>query len=824
MADIDISLSGVNAIASAGETSGTNFVLGLTGSAINSELSFVVKDWQYANQLYFDEDYTSRYDYAALSKVSSTSQIGSLILRDSFAILQGVQADSILSSAPPKWQYDEDYFAEDYTAKYVYLELVGSEIVGSLASPTSSQNNRSRISGVGGYAEVGSLTSSQTLERFPTGNVATGLVGILAASQFIDIAKYRTLIDNQFPEFYQEEFPQFITFVKKYYEFLDTQTNINAFSNIKDVDSTLDRFVANLKQDFAKNIPEFGRLDDRQFLLFAKEFYAARGSEDSYHFLFRAMFGKEIELYYPNQSVLRASDGRWQQEISIRIQSNNNLVLTSGDDFKLKSSAGQYVNFKCSNVTKLTDNLYDVFVDRFFEGKVSASDEFVYVHDGVQFSGAVVPVAGQISVLQGGTGFRAGQFFTVDDGSTRPIRVKVIKVDEQGSVTLAKVVQPGVSSDRRYAVLNPDLKSATQSSTSALAYPSATLAYIDISQITTLKYPGFYSTSNGFLSDDIKLHDAYYYQAFSYVVRLDEQISKYKSAVLQLVHPAGMELFGEYSISTDVSTQPQYNNTSENFDVKAVDAIEPIDTIDVGHDFFDEAIVRDTLDVGHDFFDGAVITDGNFKTLEQNWQDTIALTSECTVALGLEYFDTQQVESALQLDIQPHYLDVVISHSACAVGRDLLDEQATSSDITAVEIAKNVEDSQPTSSTCAVGRDISETQTLGDRDSGIETEFYSEESYFQDDYIIVTHPFQINVVKPVTDVQIVSSSLNKDLSSFAQDAIVVSSSVEIAATAALQSQQSSSDILTLLKIAPQTYSDADYFEEVYIDERTTITA
>ena len=65
------------------------------------------------------------------------------------------------------------------------------------------------------------------------------------------------------------------------------------------------------------------------------------------------------------------------------------------------------------------------------------------------------------------------------------------------------------------------------------------------------KYPGYYQNNDGFLDDAIFIQDSKYYQAYSYVLKINEKLESYKSAVKTLVHPSGMALFGEYDIKNE---------------------------------------------------------------------------------------------------------------------------------------------------------------------------------------------------------------------------------------------------------------------------------
>jgi hypothetical protein len=65
------------------------------------------------------------------------------------------------------------------------------------------------------------------------------------------------------------------------------------------------------------------------------------------------------------------------------------------------------------------------------------------------------------------------------------------------------------------------------------------------------KYTGYFKTNEGFISDNIYIQDSKYFQKFAYVLKIDEQLSKYESFVKTLVHPTGNALFGEYSITNE---------------------------------------------------------------------------------------------------------------------------------------------------------------------------------------------------------------------------------------------------------------------------------
>ena len=71
-------------------------------------------------------------------------------------------------------------------------------------------------------------------------------------------------------------------------------------------------------------------------------------------------------------------------------------------------------------------------------------------------------------------------------------------------------------------------------------------------------YPGYYNSTDGFISDEIYIQDGKYYQLFSYVVKVEQQLDSYVDLIKGLLHPAGYELFAQYNIKNDfiVATVP----------------------------------------------------------------------------------------------------------------------------------------------------------------------------------------------------------------------------------------------------------------------------
>ena len=64
------------------------------------------------------------------------------------------------------------------------------------------------------------------------------------------------LVQSQFPEFYYSDGPEFVAFVKAYYEFLDAGgSESREILSYRDIDTTLDQFVSKFQAEYLTGIP-----------------------------------------------------------------------------------------------------------------------------------------------------------------------------------------------------------------------------------------------------------------------------------------------------------------------------------------------------------------------------------------------------------------------------------------------------------------------------------------------------------------------------------------------------------------------------------------
>jgi hypothetical protein len=227
--------------------------------------------------------------------------------------------------------------------------------------------------------------------------------------------KISNLIEQQFPFFVRDEGPNLVAFLKAYYEWTEQANNAIEVSknllNYQDIDATYNKYLNYFDKEILQSIPKSILADRKKLAKHIKDIYRARGSELSYRLLFRVLFNEEIDFYYPGEDILRASDGRWIKETTIRVSIPRTATLTQflGQSVTgLTSGASARVD-KINTVFSggvLVDELYLLDIDGTFqdyERVALTSNNSIYA----TISASVGPLQG-VSVFNGGALHQTG--------------------------------------------------------------------------------------------------------------------------------------------------------------------------------------------------------------------------------------------------------------------------------------------------------------------------------------------------------------------------------------------------------------------------------
>jgi len=167
-----------------------------------------------------------------------------------------------------------------------------------------------------------------------------------------------TFIASQTPEFIREGSPNFVAFVQAYFEWLESAglpspnaTNLvyqsKQLLDYHDLDSTLDQFLSYYVNDFLPYFPPDTVLDERKLIKVARQFYQQKGTPQSIQFLFRVLYGKDADIYFPKQNILKLSDGKWTQPQALRLLLTANNLSFDTDQLVQRIGVGSNSAAQC---------------------------------------------------------------------------------------------------------------------------------------------------------------------------------------------------------------------------------------------------------------------------------------------------------------------------------------------------------------------------------------------------------------------------------------------------------------------------------------------
>jgi len=290
-----------------------------------------------------------------------------------------------------------------------------------------------------------------------------------------------------------------------------------------------------------------------------------------------------------------------------------------------------------NNIPQTSPDTFEFFIDDTKNFNIQPGDVIEYGAEfgnipivGNPYRGVVESVPIAVEIVDSGANFKPGNIFSVTSGNGIGALLKVIKTTPTGGLRVVQLFGFGLNySVDFYAYLSAESLIAV-TGTDAISTPNSVLvtdrmlglvdfgtinitdyaptafeaSYVgtvlgsfssDTGAITgtpvdgsvivrvggKAKYPGYYETNNGFISDEIYLQDNAYYQPFSYLVRVEERLSDYKKALLELLHPAGTRLFADYTLENQIEIITELTDTFKLLDLLKDDMITVTDSITV---------------------------------------------------------------------------------------------------------------------------------------------------------------------------------------------------------------------------------------------------
>lgn len=432
------------------------------------------------------------------------------------------------------------------------------------------------------------------------------------------------LIDSLFPDHILANYPRLVDFAKAFFTFLEKENKSSYYQNTLYVQ----RDVREQDPEFAEYIKrELGILSRRQYAVDPKIFYdniaqiwRSKGSEESIKLFFRAFLNDEVSVFYPWESVLIPSDGRWIVDTVIRVSplTGNPFDFAGKRIQQLDSDATAVVN-KVERKIYADGIIYELQLIRstisgtFLERNTVFFDETL--------TAEVYRSVNGLTVTNRGSGYKIGDKLTINGYDRTTFIAYVESVDSNGGVLGVGITDFGsgntpvsviaTNTNKLYYMIDfifyeyPDPENiyglitqvdqeqivnyglltdnAVLASDYGLIFPIAlniniisqngTGVEFDIRFGALATYPGYYDGVKGQLSESIVLQDSTFYQKYSYEVRTAYTTARWIEPLKKFAHPAGMEVFG------NVYTFEKYSNGVKGFKLFIQELDEPTYTL-----------------------------------------------------------------------------------------------------------------------------------------------------------------------------------------------------------------------------------------------------
>ena len=98
--------------------------------------------------------------------------------------------------------------------------------------------------------------------------------------------------------------------------------NIQQLLDYADVDNTIFDFLNKFRDSFMEAIPNTlaTGTSKRNLIKSIRDLYSAKGTSEGHKLFMRLLLGETASIFYPNQYMLKVSNGDWRQKTTMRVE------------------------------------------------------------------------------------------------------------------------------------------------------------------------------------------------------------------------------------------------------------------------------------------------------------------------------------------------------------------------------------------------------------------------------------------------------------------------------------------------------------------------
>jgi hypothetical protein len=167
------------------------------------------------------------------------------------------------------------------------------------------------------------------------------------------------------------------------------------------------KYLEYLKSEFNNLYPTETETDRRQLISKLRNLYESKSTEEAYRFLFRTVFGENIEFRYPGEELLRVSDGKFEKTIILRVVANEDIFGFLNQTIR-GSSSGAVGNVVDIKLTFLGGIQYAEFTLSLVSGTFSSGETIFAVNNLEVANTTTYGMLTSVTINDGGSGYNVG--------------------------------------------------------------------------------------------------------------------------------------------------------------------------------------------------------------------------------------------------------------------------------------------------------------------------------------------------------------------------------------------------------------------------------
>ena len=246
--------------------------------------------------------------------------------------------------------------------------------------------------------------------------------------------KLSILLQKYCPDFLADKYPGFISFLKAYYDWSYSTQGFNPWRVVShiiewgDIDETLDQFIMYFKNEYLNGLNTEFNADIPEFIKHSKEFYASRGTPESFRFLLRLLSGNSGTIFYPNQYLMKSSDGEWRTDYYI-FSAFNSGIDNSYLSTLIKGKTSGFTAYVESIETHYNYNTQEQFLKIGISNRHGTiTDDVVIFNNGTtEIEVPIYTTVKRLNIVENGNNYQVDDTLSLANNPTLIARVKAIK-------------------------------------------------------------------------------------------------------------------------------------------------------------------------------------------------------------------------------------------------------------------------------------------------------------------------------------------------------------------------------------------------------------